>query len=140
MGMICSTRTFAQSLTNHCFAINLIKDGKNVDSPKFVTFLDKTTKKSSNLQDGKFCVPDSMANKTALDVSFVSGHERFYLARIPISRCQSSWVISFGETDDPRLPKGLEARKACTVVFRNGEPEIGIILSACRVPDDKMLN
>jgi hypothetical protein len=129
-------RSGAQELSNSCFAVHLIKDGKTIESPRSVTFLDQDGKQNVDIREGTFCVPASMKGQPALDLSFVLGEQRFYFPRLPEARFQASWDISFGGRKYALLaglPKGTKASTACSVIFRQGEPEIGMIFSPCRV-------
>jgi len=140
LGSMCGACTSAQTLS-HCFALTIFKDGESIPGPNIVVFHDKTDRSSSSIREGKFCIPDSMISKTALDLSFELGNEIFYFSRIPAGRFQSSWDISFGDKDTAlaaRLPKGAKLNRACSVIFHQGEPDIGVIYSACRLPIRKV--
>jgi hypothetical protein len=127
----------AQEQGTPCFAIHLIKDGKLVDPPPLVTFLDQSSKRDAAMQDGRFCIPREMAAEGALDLSFVLGKEKFYFPRVPMDRFGATWDVSFGNKKNPRLaslPKTVDTKKACSVIVHQGEPEVGTIYSPCRFP------
>lgn len=118
-----------------CFEIRMSKDGRAVEGPISVTFLDEKKKQTVDIQEGRFCVPKEMAGESDLDLTFVVGGERFYLTRVSIARFEATWDIAFGgKTYARSLPKSMNPKKACTVIFRSGEPEVGRVQSPCRVP------
>src|SRR5450432_885993 len=88
----------AQSTGDRCVALHTIKDGKPLEGPKSVSFIDQHNKRSIDTDGGRFCIPKQMAEEPALDMSFTLGTERFYLPRVPIERFGAPWDISFGTT------------------------------------------
>jgi hypothetical protein len=136
LGAFSSAR--AQEPSTNCVAIRLIKDGKTIEGPRSVTFLNQAGKQDVDIREGKFCVPELMAHEPALDFTFVLGKERFFFPRLPEERFQASWDISFGRDIKKRLaglPQAKKANQACIVEFNQGEPGTGMILSPCRGPN-----
>lgn len=126
----------AQEQSPHCFSIHLAHDDDTVDGPHAITLLDKTRNLTVEESQGKFCIPNEMTTKPALDMSFIVGDDRFYLTRIPMERFEALWDISYGEKKywhRTGLPRS-KATKVCTVEFHQGEPETGMITSPCRFP------
>jgi hypothetical protein len=135
--MIIYSAAEAQEKKNNCFEINMTNDGKEVEGPNLVTFLDKTSKQEVNIREGKFCVPESMTQGLYLDVMFVAGKERFYLQSIPIERFILSWDIEIGKNHIKKRfssEKHVNPKKNCVVIFHSGEPEVGALFFPCRIP------
>lgn len=115
----------------------MIKDGTTVDGPKVVTWLDKTSKQTVAAQAGQFCLPSEMAGKRELDLSFELAGERFYFSRIPVWTFSAPWDVDFGGKKYARLkhlPSSADKNLSCTVTVHQGEPELEVITSPCRVP------
>ncbi len=126
----------AQEQLPHCFSIHLAHESDPVDGPHAITLLDKTQKLTVEERQGKFCIPLEMAMEPALDMSFTLRDDRFYFTRIPTERFGAPWDISYGEKKYAKaasLPKS-KAKKACTVVFHQGEPETAMTTYPCRLP------
>jgi len=81
----------ARAQEGHCFSLHLIKDGAAVDAPTLVTVLDKTNHQTLPEHDGKYCLPAEMAAQEMLDLTFLSGDDRFYLPRISITAFEGPW-------------------------------------------------
>jgi len=125
----------AQSQQESCFSIDLVRDGKPVDGLASVTVHDEGGGRELTRHDGKFCIPKEMTERPALDLSFVVGKERFYFPRIPRERYTVAWEVAFGGRAyayQMGLPKSTRPDRACTVTFREGEPEVSLLFSACR--------
>ena len=78
-----------------------------------------------------------MTKQPSLDLSFIVGDERFYFPRVPVVRFGASWDVSFGGKKYARLtglPKTNNPKQSCSVIVHQGEPEVGMIFSPCRVP------
>lgn len=128
----CSAQTDDHS---HCFQVRVTKDGKSIQGPMAVTFLDKTAKLNVDTHDGRFCVPKEMVNEELLDFTFIVAQERLYFPGVSTFRFDADWDVAYGR--DARLassPKSVDRKKACSVIIRQGEPETGMIVSPCRVP------
>ena len=128
----CSAQTGDHS---HCFQVRVTKDGKSIQSPTVVTFLNKTAMQDADSQDGRFCVPKEMVNEELLDFTFVVAQERLYFPSVSTFRFKADWDVAYGR--DARLtglPKSVNRKKACSVIVRQGEPETEMIVSPCRVP------
>jgi hypothetical protein len=127
----------AEERSVRCLEVHMTKDGRPVDGPRSVTFLDRAGKQTVDIREGRFCVPEQMARESELDLTFILGKERFYFPRVPIARFDAPWDISFGGKTYARLaalPRSANAKQACTVIIRKGEPEVGMVQSPCRVP------
>lgn len=133
----------AKGQDRHCFSLHLIKDGITVDGPTLVTVLDKIDHQTIPEQDGRFCLPPDMAAQEMLDLTFISGNERFYLMSIRISAFDAPWDLKFGGKKYARLtgvPKSYDAKRSCTLTFHQGEPETGMVTSPCRFPVNAPIN
>jgi hypothetical protein len=119
----CSAQAVDES---HCFHLRVTKDGQLVQNPPSVTFLDKTERRNVDGSDGRFCVPEEMAVKEALDCTFVIGKERLYLSSISTFRFKADWDVVFGKhaAVSEGWPKSADRKKACSVTFHQGEPEV----------------
>jgi hypothetical protein len=113
----------------------MMKDGTTVDGPTLVTALDKSYHQTLPERDGKFCLPADMAAQETLDLTFISGDDRFYFTRIRIWAFDAPWDVQFDGKKYARLtglPKSYDAKRPCTVIFRQGEPETAMITTRCR--------
>ena len=131
----CGDATLGQE--GRCLSLHMITDGTTVDGPKVVTWLDKTSKRTVATQAGKFCLPSEMAGQRELDLSFELADERFYFSRIPFWTFSAAWDVDFGGKKYARLkhlPSSADKKLSCTITLREGEPELEIITSPCRVP------
>jgi hypothetical protein len=78
-----------------------------------------------------------MAGKRELDLSFELAGERFYFSRIPVWTFSAPWDVDFGGKKYARLkhlPSSADKNLSCTVTVHQGEPELEVITSPCRVP------
>ena len=129
--------SFGQTVDHpHCFQIRLAKDGLSIPGPTTVTFIGNATKLDIGIQDSRFCAPKEMIRQETLDLTFIAASERFYLPGIPIERFGADWDIAIGKdvAKRARSSKSPNPNRACSVVFRQGEPEIEMITSPCRTP------
>jgi hypothetical protein len=120
---------------SQCFHLRVTKNGQPIPRPASVTFLNKAAKRSVDIREGRFCVPAEMAVEEALDLTFIVGGERLYFPAVSTFRFEADWDVAFGKgAISPDLSTSVDRKKACKVIVHQGEPEVGMIVSPCRVP------
>jgi len=130
-----SPRLFAALNERHCFSLHVYKDEETVAGPSTVTLHSKTTRWNVARDKGQFCLSEEMGSTEALDLSFQSGEDQFYLSSIPTAKFNGRWSFFFGGKRFAYLhglPKSAAAGKSCVIEFNEGEPGTGVIISPCR--------
>ena len=111
-----------------CFSISLTKGKTDLPSPSVLTFYDSSGKVDVPQVHGNYCIPTGWQDKAKLDMSFISGKDRLSFFSITTESLTGAISISYGKTGKA-TPK-----RACTLVFHRGEPEIALMINPCVVP------
>lgn len=127
----------AQDSPSHCFQLAMLEDGRPVEVPTSITFIDGSEREEVEAQDKEFCVPPTMLSAPSVDVTFEAAGNRFSLAHLKGEALELDWEISFGGKKYAKLaglPKNTPLAESCSLVLRRGSAERQFTIPQCRIP------
>lgn len=138
-GLLLNPTMFSQqvtaSRTQHCFSLHPFRDSSAISGPNVLRVYSRTQHWDVRLENGHFCLRDTIADSQYLDVSFRLGDDRFYISSVPIGKFTSNWNFYFGGEKFAALhglPKSTPAAKSCIIEYNEGEPGTATVVSPCR--------
>ena len=137
MLVLVSLPVSSEEPSTHCFRMHMTDDGKVVDAPERVTFIDGSDWEEVEAKDNRYCVPESMMGASTLDLRFDASGSRFSLFHVRIDLFDADWDIAFGNkrfAKLDRVAKTIKADEACSVRFGEDEAEAPITVPSCRLP------
>ncbi len=114
----------------------MVDDGKPVDAPSRITFIDGSEREEIKPRDNRYCVPESMMDASTVDLAFDAAGSRFHLFHVRMDILDADWDISFGSkryARDEKLAKTINVEESCTLHIHHGDAEKNLTLAGCRL-------
>ena len=125
----------AEEPAARCFRMAMVDDGKSVEAPARVTFIDGSEREEVEAREKRYCVPESMTGAATLDLTFESSGSRFDLFHVRMDLLSAEWDVAFGSkryARDEKIAKSINVEESCTLHIRVGEDEKDMTVSGCR--------